>query len=99
GENNFVAGFKFAPDGARKAEGDSGHVLAEHHFLGSAVEKIGHCGAGGGNEFVGSTTGEESAVGVRVGFEKIFLNCIHDLTRDLRAGRAIEKSGGVAVNL
>src|SRR5262249_19745416 len=99
GEQDFVARLQFASDGARKIEGDRRHVLTEDHFISRTVEKIGHGGASAGNNFSRAAAGQESAIGVGISLEELFLDSVHHLARDLRAGRTVEKRGGLAVDL
>ncbi len=71
----------------------------KNHFVLFAVEKIGHRRAGAGNHVVRALAGEKGSVGVGVGTHQIGLDGVHDLRGNLRAGGAIEKSGGLAVDL
>jgi hypothetical protein len=99
GDDDFVASFQLAADGASEREGDGGHVLAEDDFIGVAVEKIRHGGARGGDHGIVGAAGGEGPAGVGVGGEEIILYRVHDLLGDLRARGAIEERGGLAVHL
>jgi hypothetical protein len=90
-EQNLVAGFELSSDRARESQRDRGHVLPEHNLVRRTVEQIRHRGAPSGNHFVGAAAGEKRSVGIRVRFEKIFVDGIHHLPGHLRSGRTVEK--------
>lgn len=99
GDDDFISRFQIARDGARKRERDRRHVLAEDDFVFVAVKEVGHRGARGRDDRVVAAAGFEGTVGVGVSGEEIILHGLHDLLGDLRAGRAVEECGLVAVDL
>ena len=96
GHNDFVARLQIASDGSRQREGDGGHVLAETHFVGIAIEKIGHGLPRAGNYGVVATAGGKCTAGIGIVVQQIFLNRVDNLSWHLGARRAIQKSGGCA---
>ncbi len=99
GYDDFVSSCQLPADRAGQRERDGSHVLPEHDFVGVAVEKISHGGAGGRNGRVVGTASSEGAACVGVGGKKIIAHRVDDLPGNLRACGAVEKRSGVSIDL
>ena len=65
-DQDFVAGAEVAADRARHRIGQRGHVGAEDDFIGAAVQKVSHGGAGFGEHGVSVAAGRVGSAGVGV---------------------------------
>ena len=86
-----------APERAREMEGERRHVLAEHDFVGPAIQEIREGFARSGNERVGFFARGIAPVRVRVVVEQVVVHRVDDGTRHLRSAGSVEVGDGVAV--
>src|SRR5579864_8512601 len=56
-DHEFISGSQIPTECAAEGEGERGHVLAEDHLVGVAMEKVRHSGAGASDRGIGAAAG------------------------------------------
>ncbi len=98
GDQQLVAALQFAANGAAQREGQRGHVGAEDHLVGRAIEEVGHRGARVGDHLVGALAGDERPAGVRVDSRQVIGDSVDHALRHLGTAGRVEENSRLAVH-
>ena len=96
--DDFIPRREFPAEGAAQREGQRGHVGAKNNFLRIAAQQVGHGRMRSGDNLIGAPAGGKRSMRIGVGGGQVPAHRVNHALRHLRASRAVEERGGVAIH-